>query len=111
LEGTYFHCSLELELVFVRARAEKGLIKIGFPRFSGLEGEGWFDPWLLVKALKQKNLSFGVKYVHGEVEGFEYNVSDEYEASQPQKQLASARVSERNTGLSACVYLFVWAFI
>ncbi|CAL1545413.1 unnamed protein product [Lymnaea stagnalis] len=37
----------------------------------GLEGEGWFDPWLLVRALKQKNLSMGTKYVHGELIGFE----------------------------------------
>ncbi|XP_025114034.1 FAD-dependent oxidoreductase domain-containing protein 1-like [Pomacea canaliculata] len=38
----------------------------------GVEGEGWFDPWLLVKALKQKNISLGVKYVTGDVEEFEY---------------------------------------
>jgi len=34
----------------------------------GLEGEGWFDPWSFVRALKQKNLSLGVEYVHGEVQ-------------------------------------------
>ncbi|KAH9514582.1 FAD-dependent oxidoreductase domain-containing protein 1 [Bulinus truncatus] len=39
----------------------------------GLEGEGWFDPWLLVRALKQKNLSLGTKYVHGELIGFEFS--------------------------------------
>lgn len=39
---------------------------------AGVEGEGWFDPWLLVKALKQKNISLGVKYVTGDVEEFEY---------------------------------------
>uniref|UniRef100_A0A2C9JMM1 FAD-dependent oxidoreductase domain-containing protein 1 n=1 Tax=Biomphalaria glabrata TaxID=6526 RepID=A0A2C9JMM1_BIOGL len=38
----------------------------------GVEGEGWFDPWLLVRALKQKNLSLGTKYVHGELTGFEF---------------------------------------
>lgn len=37
----------------------------------GLEGEGWFDPWTLIRAMKQKNLSLGVKYVNGEVIGFD----------------------------------------
>ncbi|XP_041368130.1 FAD-dependent oxidoreductase domain-containing protein 1-like [Gigantopelta aegis] len=38
----------------------------------GLEGEGWFDPWLMVKALKQKNLSLGVRYIEGELTSFEF---------------------------------------
>ncbi|XP_059151818.1 FAD-dependent oxidoreductase domain-containing protein 1-like isoform X2 [Physella acuta] len=33
----------------------------------GLEGEGWFDPWSLVRALQQKNLSMGTTYVHGDL--------------------------------------------
>ncbi|CAG5117537.1 unnamed protein product [Candidula unifasciata] len=37
----------------------------------GLEGEGWLDPWSYLRALKQKNISLGVKYVHGELTGFE----------------------------------------
>ncbi|XP_064616339.1 FAD-dependent oxidoreductase domain-containing protein 1-like [Liolophura sinensis] len=37
----------------------------------GIEGEGWFDPYLLTRAFKQKNLSLGVRYVTGEVVGFD----------------------------------------
>ncbi|CAI9718188.1 FAD-dependent oxidoreductase domain-containing protein 1 [Octopus vulgaris] len=37
----------------------------------GLEGEGWFDSWTLIRALKQKNLSLGVRYVTGEAIGFD----------------------------------------
>ncbi|CAG5117538.1 unnamed protein product [Candidula unifasciata] len=39
----------------------------------GLEGEGWFDPWSLVRALKQKNISMGSRYVHGELVSFEFH--------------------------------------
>ncbi|BFZ20110.1 hypothetical protein BsWGS_23149 [Bradybaena similaris] len=48
----------------------------------GLEGEGWFDPWSLVRALKQKNISMGTRYVHGELISFELdslNNSDDEE--------------------------------
>jgi hypothetical protein len=38
--------------------------------FSGLQGEGWFDPWLLLKALRQKNINNEVLYAKGEVVGF-----------------------------------------
>ncbi|OWF46121.1 FAD-dependent oxidoreductase domain-containing protein 1-like [Mizuhopecten yessoensis] len=37
---------------------------------QGIQGEGWFDPWLLLCALKQKNISMGVTYLNAEVEGF-----------------------------------------
>ncbi|XP_060084218.1 FAD-dependent oxidoreductase domain-containing protein 1-like [Ylistrum balloti] len=37
---------------------------------QGIQGEGWFDPWLLLSALKKKNISLGVNYVNAEVEGF-----------------------------------------
>ena len=56
----------------------------------GIEGEGWFDPWLLVKALKQKNISLGVKYVTGELEEFITSRGEEYE---PRETLVSATVS------------------
>nr|XP_006815997.1 PREDICTED: FAD-dependent oxidoreductase domain-containing protein 1-like [Saccoglossus kowalevskii] len=36
----------------------------------GTENEGWFDPWCLLAALKQKAKSLGVQYVHGNVTGF-----------------------------------------
>jgi len=42
----------------------------------GLEGEGWFDPWSLVRALKQKNISNGVTYVHGELIDFVFKTAD-----------------------------------
>lgn len=38
----------------------------------GLEGEGWIDPWSLLRAFKQKNISLGTKYVHGELIDFEF---------------------------------------
>ena len=31
--------------------------------------EGWFDPWLLLTAFKNKILSMGVHYVHADVSG------------------------------------------
>ncbi|XP_066463365.1 FAD-dependent oxidoreductase domain-containing protein 1 [Eleutherodactylus coqui] len=38
----------------------------------GLENEGWFDPWTLLNAFRQKALSMGVLHCHGEVVGFDY---------------------------------------
>ena len=38
----------------------------------GIEGEGWFDPWQLVRALRRKNISLGVQYVDGEVIQFRF---------------------------------------
>lgn len=40
----------------------------------GPEGEGWFDPWLLLKAFRQKNVYSDVKYSRGEVIGFENSI-------------------------------------
>lgn len=37
---------------------------------QGIQGEGWFDPWLLLCALKKKNINMGVNYVNAEVDGF-----------------------------------------
>ncbi|XP_022084259.1 FAD-dependent oxidoreductase domain-containing protein 1-like isoform X2 [Acanthaster planci] len=37
----------------------------------GYDNEGWFDPWSLLKAFKEKALSLGAQYVHGEVTGFD----------------------------------------
>ncbi|XP_013402283.1 FAD-dependent oxidoreductase domain-containing protein 1 [Lingula anatina] len=37
----------------------------------GLENEGWFDPWLLLDALRKRNRSLGVAYVQAEVVGFD----------------------------------------
>ncbi|XP_075211393.1 FAD-dependent oxidoreductase domain-containing protein 1-like isoform X2 [Lycorma delicatula] len=40
----------------------------------GVENEGWFDPWSLLQAFKNKSISLGTEYVEGEVIGFEYNI-------------------------------------
>ena len=37
----------------------------------GERGEGWFDPWALVVALKQKAKHMGVTFVRGSVTGFD----------------------------------------
>lgn len=42
---------------------------------EGLENEGWYDTWKLLYALKEKNMSFGIHYVHGEVDGFGFDES------------------------------------
>ena len=41
-----------------------------FSQFAGVENEGWFDPWSLLKAFKEKALSLGARYINGEVTGF-----------------------------------------
>ena len=38
----------------------------------GLENEGWFDPWSLLRALRAKAINLGAVYVPGEVVGFRY---------------------------------------
>lgn len=39
----------------------------------GLEKEGWFDPWSLLCALKNKATYLGAHYINAEVKGFQYN--------------------------------------
>ena len=34
-----------------------------------MRNEGWFDPWLLLTAFKQKAVAMEVRYLHGEVTG------------------------------------------
>jgi len=38
----------------------------------GTENEGIFDTWQLLSALREKNITLGVNYVKGEVEGYDY---------------------------------------
>ncbi|VDL59725.1 unnamed protein product [Hymenolepis diminuta] len=38
----------------------------------GDRNEGWFDPWLLVRAVRNKAHTFGANYVVGEVNGFTF---------------------------------------
>ncbi|XP_076454623.1 FAD-dependent oxidoreductase domain-containing protein 1-like [Babylonia areolata] len=73
----------------------------------GTEGEGWFDPWLLVKALKQKNLSLGVKYVTGELESFETSTGDEYVTNDPHQTLVNAQISTRDGRTHGCKFAVV----
>ena len=51
---------------------ENKIIHVYLHIFPGMEGEGWFDPWQLVRALRRKNLNMGVKYIDGEVNKFSY---------------------------------------
>lgn len=37
----------------------------------GLSGEGWFDPWALLAALRRKSISLGARYLADEVIGLE----------------------------------------
>lgn len=39
----------------------------------GIENEGWFDPWLLLQALRNKAISLDAEYVEGELVGFGYD--------------------------------------
>ena len=34
-----------------------------------MKNEGWFDPWLLLTALKKKAMSLGVRFLEAEVTG------------------------------------------
>lgn len=38
----------------------------------GLEKEGWFDPWSLLCAFKNKASYLGAQYINGEVMAFQY---------------------------------------
>jgi len=38
----------------------------------GIENEGWFDPWSLLTAFKQKSISLGVEYAKADVIGFDF---------------------------------------
>ncbi|KAK6049561.1 FAD dependent oxidoreductase [Cooperia oncophora] len=38
----------------------------------GLENEGTFDTWQLLSAIREKNITLGVQYVKGDVEGFQF---------------------------------------
>ena len=34
-----------------------------------MKNEGWFDPWLLLTALRKKLVSLGVRFLEGDVSG------------------------------------------
>ena len=67
---------------------------------SGLANEGWFDPWLYLSALKIKCMSLGVKFVKGEVTGFDTEEIMTGNAMTPgavqrRKQLVGVKVGRR----------------
>ncbi|KAF8565841.1 hypothetical protein P879_08998 [Paragonimus westermani] len=73
-----FH--LQTELGAKVELLSKGALKSRWPWLNvedielgcyGYENEGWFDPWLLLKALRAKCHTLGVNYVVGEVVDFE----------------------------------------
>jgi FAD-dependent oxidoreductase domain-containing protein 1 len=37
----------------------------------GVDGQGWFDPWSYLTALKRKSVALGVDVIQGEVKGFD----------------------------------------
>ncbi|PAV82677.1 hypothetical protein WR25_23484 isoform A [Diploscapter pachys] len=39
----------------------------------GIENEGVIDTWQVLAAIREKNITLGVHYIKGEVEGFEFN--------------------------------------
>jgi len=43
----------------------------------GERGEGWFDPWALLKGFRDKSTEMGVKFVHGEVVAAKRNARGE----------------------------------
>lgn len=61
----------------------------------GLEKEGWFDPWSLLCAMKNKATHLGAQYIDAEVKGFQYmTLSGEYDINlDPVKKLKSVVVS------------------
>ena len=55
--------------------------------FSGLEDEGWFDPWSLLTALRSKAIHLGAEYVRGEVVGFRYTNREVKELGGSERQM------------------------
>ncbi len=51
--------------------AASEIMDVVFVTVPGLQNEGWFDPWLLMAALKMKLASWDTKFVTGEVVGFD----------------------------------------
>ncbi|GFO49573.1 FAD-dependent oxidoreductase domain-containing protein 1 [Plakobranchus ocellatus] len=62
----------------------------------GLEGEGWIDPWSLLRAFKQKNISLGTKYVHGELINFEFLTKQDHGAGDRNLRLDSGVIRAKD---------------
>lgn len=64
----------------------------------GLEKEGWFDPWSLLCALKNKAVYLGAQYVNAEVKAFQYEEdigAYEYDMT-PAKNLRSVIIKTKD---------------
>jgi FAD-dependent oxidoreductase domain-containing protein 1 len=67
------HCNNEMSISFI----------------SGVDNEGWFDPWLLLSAFKMKALSLGVNLLSGTAVGFQTSNS-----GQPDRLVFSSRAAD-----------------
>lgn len=73
----------------------------------GLENEGFYDPWQLLSALREKNITLGVVYVQGEVEGFRFHKDVRYsesvgiETDVKSRRISGAFVKPKMIGASA----------
>jgi len=73
----------------------------------GLENEGFFDPWQLLSALREKNITIGVNYVQGEVEGFRtaksvlYSESVGIDGDVKSRRMSGVYVKPKMVGASA----------
>lgn len=81
---------------------------------SGLENEGWFDPWSLLSALREKNLTIGVHYIKAKVAGFistwanDFDPRGIYPESEHWKYRQLDGVMVRNYGY---LLALIWVFI
>merc|ERR1711938_459569 len=65
----------------------------------GVDGEGWFDPWALVHALKAKSRQMGVDWVNGHVHALDTVPAAAAEgASGANVRIEAVRVREAKTG-------------
>ncbi|CAG9771405.1 unnamed protein product [Ceutorhynchus assimilis] len=79
------NAQLQKDLGAINVVLEKHQIKERFPWMNvddvalgclGLEKEGWFDPWSLLKLLQTGSEKKGAQYINGEVVGFEFRDVD-----------------------------------
>lgn len=75
----------------------------------GLQGEGWFDPWLLLKALRQKNVNNEVLYTKGEVVGFTKTIlpSSRTGLEEDTEELSFVEIADENGDLHQMKFAIV----
>jgi FAD-dependent oxidoreductase domain-containing protein 1 len=83
------------------------IIEFSHIKFLGLENEGFYDPWQLLSALREKNITLGVLYVQGEVEGFRFHKDPRFsdavgiEADIKSRRISGAYFRPKMSGSSA----------